>query len=165
MHKQIYKHLFSSIFFWQHHYRNSCSAFCCHIKIPLMKAPVMSPISSKRSFRLLLFKKNKKNIQIAFSALGHGQLASQQDSSPDMQLLVHQPVTHYMYSLLYLCVCAPFSAPKLLCYYLVRVKLHMSPPPSHNAAVVNRCICRRHCGRHCPLCDHTTGLYRSDVRL
>lgn len=105
-----------------------------------------------------------------------------------MQLLVHQPVTHYMYSLLYLCVCAPFSAPKLL-YYLVSPFLcvwqtayvavitkgvwcqsacpvTLQPPaPSHNVAVVNRCICGRHCGCHCPLRDHTAGLYGSDVRL
>lgn len=45
------------------------------------------------------------HIQFAFALLGRGQLASQQDSSPNMQLLAH----HYMYSFLYLCVCSIFS--------------------------------------------------------
>lgn len=53
------ENVYSAMPFWQpnykqHHYNNSYSAFCCHIKIPLTKAPAMSSILSKCSFLLLL---------------------------------------------------------------------------------------------------------------
>lgn len=80
------------LFSWQHHYNNSFSFLLSYKNFTCPQS-----CQSVLSFFFFSFFLNHS---IAFSLLDRGQLASQQGSSPDMQ-----PVTHYMYNLLCLCLC------------------------------------------------------------